>query len=60
MSGLSQLSLAPSMDVYAFAISCVEILMMGRIPWPLMDDDAVRHFVLRRFSFSLCAHSFQH
>lgn len=44
MAGLSQLT--TEMDVYAFAISCVEILSMGRMPWPLMDDDAVRHFVM--------------
>lgn len=39
-------TLTPAMDVYAFAICCVEILTMGALPWPLMDDDAVRHFVL--------------
>ncbi|KAG6864758.1 hypothetical protein C0991_007317 [Blastosporella zonata] len=47
MSGLSQLALTAQMDVYAYAISCVEILSMGKMPWPLADDDAVRHFVLR-------------
>ncbi|KAF9255884.1 hypothetical protein L218DRAFT_911907 [Marasmius fiardii PR-910] len=45
MSGLSQLTV--EMDVYAFAITAIEILSMGRMPWPLMDDDAVRHFVLK-------------
>ena len=38
--------LTPEMDVYAFAICCSEILTKGALPWPLMDDDAVRHFVL--------------
>ncbi|KAG5640616.1 hypothetical protein DXG03_007905, partial [Asterophora parasitica] len=47
MSGQSQLALTPQMDVYAYAISCVEIVAWGRMPWPLMDDDAVRHFVLK-------------
>jgi abelson tyrosine-protein kinase 1 len=47
MSGQSQLTMA--MDVYAYAITCVEILTMGRMPWPLMDNDAVRHFVLSAF-----------
>lgn len=47
MAGLSQLT--AEMDVYAYAISCVEILTMGRMPWPLMDDEAVRHFVLSTF-----------
>lgn len=36
------------MDVYAFAITCIEVLSMGRMPWPLVDDEAVRHFVLRK------------
>ena len=38
--------LTPEMDVYAFAICCAEILTKGALPWPLMDDNAVRHFVL--------------
>ncbi|KAI0317882.1 hypothetical protein OF83DRAFT_1171602 [Amylostereum chailletii] len=38
--------LTPEMDVYAFAISCVEIMTKGTLPWPLADDDAVRRFVL--------------
>jgi hypothetical protein len=38
--------LTPEMDVYAFAICCIEILTKGALPWPLMDDDAVRRFVL--------------
>jgi serine/threonine protein kinase len=40
--------LTPEMDVYAFAICCVEILTNGALPWPLMDDDAVRHLVLSK------------
>lgn len=39
-------ALMPEMDVYAFGICCVEILTKGALPWPLMDDDAVRRFVL--------------
>ncbi|OSC98358.1 hypothetical protein PYCCODRAFT_1480695 [Trametes coccinea BRFM310] len=45
MSGQS--GLTQEVDVYAFAITCVEILTKGAIPWPMADDDAVRHFVLR-------------
>ncbi|KAF8957169.1 hypothetical protein BDZ97DRAFT_1707220 [Flammula alnicola] len=45
MSGQCQLT--PAVDVWAFSISCVEILTMGRMPWPMMDDNAVRHFVLK-------------
>ncbi|KAG6877905.1 hypothetical protein C0993_002387 [Termitomyces sp. T159_Od127] len=47
MSGESQLALTSQMDVYAYAILCVEIVAMGKLPWPLADDEAVRHFVLR-------------
>ena len=38
--------LTQEMDVYAFAICCWEILTMGDLPWPFMDDYAVRHSVL--------------
>ncbi|KAF7289164.1 Protein kinase domain-containing protein [Mycena indigotica] len=38
--------LTPAMDVYSYSICCIEILLMGRLPWPLMGDDAVRNFVL--------------
>ncbi|OSC98340.1 hypothetical protein PYCCODRAFT_1397242 [Trametes coccinea BRFM310] len=33
-------------DVYAFAITCVEICTHGAVPWPMADDDAVRQTVL--------------
>ncbi|KAL1938386.1 hypothetical protein VTO73DRAFT_11626 [Trametes versicolor] len=45
MSGLSDLT--QQIDVYAFAITCVELLTKGALPWAMADDDAVRHFVLR-------------
>jgi abelson tyrosine-protein kinase 1 len=41
-------ALTAEMDIYAFAICCVEILTKGALPWPLMDDNAVRHFVLSK------------
>ncbi|RPD52291.1 kinase-like protein [Lentinus tigrinus ALCF2SS1-7] len=44
MSGTSGLTKA--VDVYAFAITCVELLTKGALPWPMADDDAVRHFVV--------------
>ena len=50
MAGGDTRFLAP-MDVYAFAICCVEILTKGSLPWPLLDDEAVRHLVLSEFSF---------
>ena len=44
MSGASDLT--RQVDVYAFAITCVEILNKGALPWPAADDATVRHFVL--------------
>jgi serine/threonine protein kinase len=48
MAGGNSQFFAP-MDVYAFAICCIEILTKGGLPWPLLDDDAVRHLVLSVF-----------
>nr|GAT43031.1 predicted protein [Mycena chlorophos] len=42
--------LTPEMDVYAYSICCIEILVIGRLPWPLMNDDVVRNLVLSVFS----------
>lgn len=39
--------LTPEVDIYAFAMCCTEILSMGRVPWGLVDDTAVRHYVTR-------------
>ena len=39
-------ALMPKIDVYAFGICCIEILTKGALPWPLMDNDAVRRFAL--------------
>jgi len=49
MAGGSSEFLAP-MDVYAFAMCCIEILTKGSLPWPLLDDEAVRHLVLSAFA----------
>ncbi|ESK93381.1 hypothetical protein Moror_1792 [Moniliophthora roreri MCA 2997] len=35
-------------DVYAYAITLVEILTMGSLPWPTLPDDLVREAVLER------------
>ena len=51
MSGQS--GLTQQIDVYAFAITVVELLTKGALPWPMADDDAVRHFVLRKSNVSL-------
>ncbi|KAJ4471561.1 kinase-like domain-containing protein [Lentinula aciculospora] len=34
-------------DVYAFAITCVEIVTMGSLPWPMIADDVVKDLVLK-------------
>ena len=47
MSGMS--GLTQEVDVYAFGITCVELLTKGALPWPMADDDAVRQFVLRKY-----------
>ena len=57
MEGTERLS--QEIDIYAFAICCGEILTMGALPWPLMDDDAVRRLVLSgylllHYSVSAC------
>ncbi|KAF8634740.1 hypothetical protein AX15_000748 [Amanita polypyramis BW_CC] len=44
MAGVNDLT--PAMDVYAYSICCIEILLMGRVPWSLYDDHDVRRFVL--------------
>ena len=51
MQGLSELT--PAVDVYAFAITCVEVLNMGQMPWSLVDDSAVQFIVLSEFVRSL-------
>ena len=33
--------LTQQVDVYASAITCVELLTKGKLPWPTADDDAV-------------------
>jgi len=49
------IDLTPAMDVYAYAICCIEILLMGRIPWPLSDDNDVRRFVLGNDNLFFCS-----
>ena len=45
MAGLSDLT--PQTDVYAYAMTCIEMLKMGHLPWHPMEDEIVRHMVLR-------------
>ncbi|KAE9386441.1 kinase-like protein [Gymnopus androsaceus JB14] len=37
-------------DVYAFGITCVEIVTFGSLPWPMMPDDVVKKLVLEENS----------
>ncbi|KIY72595.1 hypothetical protein CYLTODRAFT_486241 [Cylindrobasidium torrendii FP15055 ss-10] len=39
---LGESMMTPEADVYAFAMCCVEILSMGKVPWAMMDDASVR------------------
>ncbi|KAJ4486547.1 hypothetical protein C8J55DRAFT_452053 [Lentinula edodes] len=43
-AGSSQLTV--EMDVYAFAICCTEVLSLGRMPWPLYDDNQVQNHIM--------------
>lgn len=54
MSGISRLT--TEVDVYAFGISSAEVLNKGGLPWPHMDDDAVRHLVLSTLSYGILLH----
>jgi abelson tyrosine-protein kinase 1 len=52
MAGQGQLT--TEVDVYAFAICCVEILSMGSLPWAhAMDEEDIRQFVLGAYLSSL-------
>ncbi|KAH6893995.1 TKL/TKL-ccin protein kinase [Coprinopsis sp. MPI-PUGE-AT-0042] len=43
--------LTREVDVYAFAIACVEIINMGRLPWgTFLEDEIIRNMVLKENS----------
>ncbi|KAI0822902.1 hypothetical protein BC628DRAFT_1421313 [Trametes gibbosa] len=44
---LGQSQLTRPVDVYAFAITCTEVLTKGALPWLMQDDSAVRDMVVR-------------
>ena len=44
MRGSSHLT--KQMDIYSYAITCVEILNWGSLPWAYIDDFAIRRLVL--------------
>jgi hypothetical protein len=45
--------LTQEMDIYAFAICCVEILDKGIVPWQHHDDFAIVRFVTGAYYFSV-------
>jgi abelson tyrosine-protein kinase 1 len=49
MRGSSHLT--KEMDVYSFAICCVEVLNWGNIPWAHTDDLVIRHLTLGKIAF---------
>lgn len=51
--GYNNGQLTNEIDVYAFAVSCVELLLFGKIPWPYVSDEIVRHMVTRTLSESI-------
>ena len=57
MGGQSNM-LSQEIDVYAFAITCVEVLGQGVMPWQHHDDDAVVRFVLREYDLFICLLSY--
>ncbi|KAJ3002392.1 hypothetical protein NUW54_g5872 [Trametes sanguinea] len=49
--------LSTATDVYAFAVTVVEILGKGKIPWGACDDTSVQSRVLREFLLRLSVYS---
>lgn len=39
-------------DVYAYAMTCVEVVTFGNWPWPGLSDDQVRDAVLSEYAHS--------
>lgn len=39
-------------DAYAFAMTCVEVVMFGNWPWPGLSDDQVRDAVLSEYAYT--------
>ena len=49
----TEVEMTKETDVYAFAIACVEIVNLGKLPWGIMlEDEAVRQLVLSTLSYS--------
>ena len=51
IGGQTMARLTAPIDVYAFAIVCVEIFTEGALPWPPTDDDTIRRMVLGMYVF---------
>jgi abelson tyrosine-protein kinase 1 len=42
---LGKTNFTPASDVYAFAMSCIEVITKGNLPFPIMNDEQVKIFV---------------
>jgi len=40
------------MDVYAFAVCCIEIITNGASPWLWFNNETIRSLVLGAFTFT--------
>ena len=49
MDGGSSGQLTYQVDIYAYAIVCVEIFGLGALPWGVVDDDTYRRLVVGMF-----------
>jgi len=38
--------LTTAVDVYAFSITCIEIMSMGNLPWGSMEDTLLSHRIV--------------
>ena len=49
--------MSPEVDVYAFAIVCIEILTNGDLPWSMLDDQVIQQLVLRECIICVSNHA---
>ncbi|KAH6912074.1 TKL/TKL-ccin protein kinase [Coprinopsis sp. MPI-PUGE-AT-0042] len=46
MLSCGKVELTPAADVYAYAITCIEVLSMGDLPWGSADDAILAHRII--------------
>lgn len=47
----SEVGLTAAIDVYAYAITCIEILSMGNIPWGSAEDSSLAYRIIGKSNF---------